>query len=129
MILRSLHIEGFGLHHDLRMDLGPGLNLIEGPNEAGKSTLHAFLTAMLHGLPRGGERFEPIAGGAHAGSLIVESKLGEIRIERSFSPRRRLRVERPDGSDGGEALLQELLGRVDSRLYRSVFAFDLSELL
>ena len=31
----------------------PGINVIYGANEAGKTTLHDFLTAMLFGMEKG----------------------------------------------------------------------------
>lgn len=126
ILLRNLHVEGFGVHHDLRLDFGAGLNLIEGPNEAGKSTLHAFLTTILYGSHKAVH--PPLAGGRHGGAVVLASKEGDVRVERRFKPRF-LRVEREDGSDGGEALLRELLGRIDAQLYNSVFAFDLQDLL
>ena len=51
MKLRDLHIEGFGHFHDF--SLGPldsNLAVVYGPNEAGKSTLLAFIRTILFGL-------------------------------------------------------------------------------
>ena len=52
MRLIDLHIEGFGKFHDLNLRFAEGMNILYGHNEAGKSTLHAFLQAMLYGLER-----------------------------------------------------------------------------
>ena len=52
MRLIDLHIEGFGTFHDLNLRFAEGMNILYGHNEAGKSTLHAFLQAMLYGLER-----------------------------------------------------------------------------
>ncbi len=52
MRLIDLHIEGFGKFHDLDFRFAEGMNILYGHNEAGKSTLHAFLQAMLYGLER-----------------------------------------------------------------------------
>lgn len=52
MRLIDLHIEGFGKFHDLDLSFAEGMNILYGHNEAGKSTLHAFLQAMLYGLER-----------------------------------------------------------------------------
>ena len=52
MRLIDLHIEGFGKFHDLDLRFAEGMNILYGHNEAGKSTLHAFLQAMLYGLER-----------------------------------------------------------------------------
>ncbi|HBP24154.1 MAG TPA: hypothetical protein DD632_01475, partial [Oribacterium sp.] len=48
----DLHIDGFGKFHDVTLRFGEGMNILYGRNEAGKSTLHAFLQAMLYGLER-----------------------------------------------------------------------------
>ncbi|WP_078036207.1 ATP-binding protein [Oribacterium sp. C9] len=54
MIMRfiDIHIEGFGKFHKFDLRLKDGMNIIYGHNEAGKSTLHSFLQAMLYGLGR-----------------------------------------------------------------------------
>ena len=52
MRLIDLHIDGFGRLHDFDLQLSEGMNILYGRNEAGKSTLHAFLQAMLYGLER-----------------------------------------------------------------------------
>ena len=52
MRLIDLHIEGFGKFHDLDLRFAEGMNILYGHNEAGKSTLHAFLHVMLYGLER-----------------------------------------------------------------------------
>lgn len=128
MRIERLHIEGFGLHRDLHLDFSPGLNVLLGANEAGKSTLHAFVRAMLYGLPRGGPRFEPLAGGRHGGALTLARNGERIRVERILSPRKALRVLDEQGVDLGEAALKRLLGNVDASLHRNVFAFDLDDL-
>jgi DNA repair exonuclease SbcCD ATPase subunit len=46
----------FGPFHDRSLELRPGLNVIYGPNESGKSTWHAALFAGLCGLRRGSGR-------------------------------------------------------------------------
>ena len=50
MKLLEAYIENFGKLHKKRITFGEGINVICGANEAGKSTLQEFLTAMLFGL-------------------------------------------------------------------------------
>ena len=40
----------FGRLENKTLDLGPGLNIIEAPNEGGKSTWTALLRVMFYGL-------------------------------------------------------------------------------
>ena len=53
MIVQELRLERFGHFADAALPLAPGLTLLYGPNEAGKSTLLAALRAFLFGFPRG----------------------------------------------------------------------------
>ena len=48
MRFNHLKINGFGKLNKKELELGPGINVIYGENEAGKSTLMKFLTAMLY---------------------------------------------------------------------------------
>lgn len=52
MKLRSLEVEQFGCIERARVDFGPGLNVLYGPNDLGKSTLAQALRAVLL-LPHG----------------------------------------------------------------------------
>ena len=47
MILSTLHVHSFGALSSLRVQLEPGMNVILGPNEAGKSTLFRALQHLL----------------------------------------------------------------------------------
>lgn len=49
MRFNHLKINGFGKLTKKELEFGPGINVIYGKNEAGKSTLMKFLTAMLYG--------------------------------------------------------------------------------
>lgn len=49
MVIRNM-TASFGKLQGDRLELQPGLNLIEAPNESGKSTWCAFLHAMLYGV-------------------------------------------------------------------------------
>jgi uncharacterized protein YhaN len=49
VIFLRCHIRGFGVLSDIRLEFGPGLNVVYAPNEGGKTTLQRFLAAMLYG--------------------------------------------------------------------------------
>jgi uncharacterized protein YhaN len=131
MRLRGWHIDGFGLLHDHRVrDLSDGITVVFGPNEAGKTSLLAFVRGVLFGYPdrrRRDRQYPPLRGGRHGGRLLVEDS-GEVwSVERYASPAQ-LSITRPDSALGSEGDLRRLLGGVDAELYRNVFAFSLSEL-
>ena len=83
MRFESARAEAFGCLRDRTLELAPGLNLVYGLNEAGKSTWHAVLYAALCGRKRGrgrgaqeeiefAQRYRPWAGGGWAvGAVIV----------------------------------------------------------
>ena len=75
MRITELHIDGFGIFHDTVLPrLPPGLVLIQGDNEAGKSTLLWFIRGILYGFPDGRSkdpRYLPADGGVHGGRLDV----------------------------------------------------------
>ncbi len=77
MKVRSLRIDGFGRLADRTFAFGPGLNVVVGPNEAGKSTLAAAIVASLYGLQRGEkDRWRPWTGSAYATALTYETSDG-----------------------------------------------------
>ena len=131
MRLRGWHVEGFGLLHDFRIgDLSGGLTIVFGPNEAGKTSLLAFIRGVLFGYPdrRQKERqYPPLRGGRHGGRVFVESGQSTWIVERFASPAH-LSITQSNGSLGSDEDLRRLLGGVDVDLYRNVFAFSLAEL-
>ena len=88
MQFRSLNAT-FGKLERRALTFAPGLNIVEAPNEAGKSTLAAFLRTMLYGLKtneRGAladkNRYMPWSGSAMSGVLELATDLGEITLQR-----------------------------------------------
>ena len=49
MIIESIHIDKFAGLSDFDLRLGAGLNIIEGKNESGKSTVAAFIKFLFLG--------------------------------------------------------------------------------
>lgn len=133
MILRELDIDGFGVFAEQRIGrFGPGLNVVYGANEAGKSTLLAFVRALLFGFPDGRSRdnaYLPARGGAHGGRLLLETGGGEIyRLERRPGPRGGSVVLTDGGGSPAGERLRDLLGATSRELFRNVYAFSLGEL-
>ncbi|MCZ7663263.1 MAG: AAA family ATPase [Thermoleophilia bacterium] len=123
-------VDGFGVFHDYEQrGLGDRLTVFVGANEAGKSTLLAFLRWVLVGHPSRGasDHYRPLNGGRHGGRVFIRGLEGEISVERMVGPRVP-RVVFPDRAEEGDEAVRRLLGGVDAGLFNSVFAFSLSEL-
>jgi len=83
----------FGKLEHETLTLKPGLNIIHAPNEWGKSTWCAFLTAMLYGIDTSArttktaladkERFAPWSGSPMSGRMELYWNGRDITIERS----------------------------------------------
>ncbi len=89
MKILELHILEFGGLSDRHFSLSDGLNIFEGENEAGKSTVWLFIKFMLYGMPRKGheERDRSVNWRSHraSGSMRLLYRGEEYRIERSFT--------------------------------------------
>ena len=75
-----------------RLEFAPGLNLIQAPNESGKSTWAGFLKAMLYGIDTRDRdkkghladknRYQPWSGAPMEGELLLEWQGRDITIRR-----------------------------------------------
>ncbi|MFV1965184.1 MAG: AAA family ATPase, partial [Pirellulaceae bacterium] len=133
MRMAEFHIEGFGRLADVSFtDVPAGLSIVVGDNEAGKTTLLAFLRSVLFGLPSRKQKdfYPPLKGGRKGGRIVLlDEPSDRIIVERfegkGIGP---LTVTFPNGSQGGEEDFRQLIGSATADLYRNVFAFSLSEL-
>ncbi len=94
MKVNKLHLQDFGQFHDKDITLAPGINVIYGANEAGKSTTKDFIVDMLYGIDKSrgvGARFDhyeqkkPINGAAFSGAMEISQDGNSFLIERNFA--------------------------------------------
>lgn len=76
----------FGVLQNRTLELSPGLNIVEAPNEYGKTTWCAFLRAMLYGIDT-----------AQRGRARKKAGQGALRSVERF----------PDGGDNGDHIRRE----------------------
>ena len=130
MRLNELHVDGFGHFRDHVVGpLDSDVTVLHGPNEAGKSTLLAFIRTILFGFPLRGrdDHYPPFAGGRHGGRITLIDDDGEsYTLERIAGPRGGRPVLRADS--GEEAALERLIGHASPDLFSNVFAFSLEEI-
>ena len=92
MIIRNMNAS-FGKLKNHSLSLQPGLNIIQAPNEAGKSTWSAFIRAMLYGINTAERdtagkladknRYQPWDGSAMAGTMELEARGSRVTISRA----------------------------------------------
>ena len=92
MIIKSL-TGSFGKLRGETLELHPGLNVIEAPNESGKSTWCAFIQAMLYGVDstareKGGVlpakvRYAPWSGAPMEGRMDIDWNGDAVTITRT----------------------------------------------
>jgi len=132
MRIKSIEARRFGALIDSDLSgLGSGLNVVYGPNEAGKSSYTALVRHLLYGFTdkRRAERHYEPADGVRAGRL-------EFDLDGSLWT-----LERADGKGGGDPVvvgpngpsnaqdfLSRVRGGVSEEVYRAVFGFGLAEL-
>lgn len=121
MRVDKLHLQDFGQFHDKDITLAPGINVIYGANEAGKSTTKDFIVDMMYGIDKSrgvGARFDhyeqkkPINGSAFSGAMEISMNGNSFLVERNFSRAEKKTTVR-DLDTGREVPLQapnDLLG-------------------
>ena len=93
MIIEKIVIKSFGRINDMTLEFSDGVNVIEGENESGKSTIAAFIRYMLYGftddtdegLSERKKRISWESGMAH-GSMYVRVDGKRYVINRSTIP-------------------------------------------
>jgi uncharacterized protein YhaN len=149
MRIAEAHIDGFGNWKDLSLEnIGDGVTVVYGPNEAGKTTLMQFMRTVLYGFsPQRRHRYlPPVHGGRPGGALAIVTGYGrspDRTIESETSLYKVLRhanlddpngylgdvtVVAPDGAIQGSGQLEQLLAGVDESTFSNVFALGLREI-
>lgn len=85
MIFESIYIGSFGKLSDIKLDFSDGVNIIEGENESGKSTICGFIKFMFYGLgPKSEEKLRYISWqtACASGTLTFSDAGHRYRIER-----------------------------------------------
>lgn len=118
-LIKSVYIESFGGIKDKQIVFGDGLNVIYGGNEAGKTTVCAFIKAMLYGMDSSRKndirsvmrkRYMPADGVRMSGSMDIS----HYRISRVFGKTAKEDVtsvvDLENGENVTENIGEELLG-------------------
>ncbi len=130
MKILELHIYGYGQLENVKITSLTDFQVFYGENEAGKSTIMAFIHGILFGFPTKQQselRYEPKHSTKYGGKLkIYHEQLGYAVIERvKGKATGDVKVVMDTGTIGGEELLKELVANFDKSLFQAVFSFNI----
>lgn len=127
MYLNKLLLKDFGKFNNKEIELKPGVNLIYGENEAGKTTIKEFIVGMLYGIDKSrglGARLDnyelrkPLNGRGFSGKAYVKNDGKNYLVERSFLRHNR-KLNVMDVQSGREVKLKN-----KNSLHGSMFDLD-----
>lgn len=94
MVIKKIRIKNFGKVQEKEWELSPGMNVLYGENESGKTTMHMFLKSMLFGIQKLRGRaskkdvyttYEPWENPVtYGGTLWFENAGKNFRLTRNF---------------------------------------------
>jgi uncharacterized protein YhaN len=136
MWVEEISIESFGaFKHVMITDLGPGLTVIVGPNEAGKSTILEFMRCIFFGFRRKTARtniYESVEGTPRRGWVTVRTeqsrKLRVQRTEKVGSKEGILTISDERGNAVDTTAIPLFRAGLERGAYETLFAFDLDRL-
>ena len=94
MYLNKLLIKNFGKFNNKEIVLKPGINVVYGKKESGKTTIKDFIVAMLYGFSNCSlnekkknkfELYKPGDGGVYSGKAYIKDEDKTFFVERSFA--------------------------------------------
>jgi uncharacterized protein YhaN len=125
-------IDGFGVFKNTSSgEVHSNFILLYGENEAGKSTLFAFLRGVIAGFPSARQskekKYEPEHGGEHGGTISLQYKEHEIAIKRHVKNKEcTIEVFRKDSTIDNS--IKHTITAIEREHFKALFAFDLDEL-
>ncbi len=92
MYLTKLLLRDFGKFHNEEINLQPGINVIEGGKDSGKSTIREFITGVIYGIRKNSEseqggtydEYKPQGRGRYSGTGYAKQEGKTYLIDRSF---------------------------------------------
>jgi len=121
MRIETLRAHGFGPFTDEELTFGPGLTIVAGANETGKSSWHAAASVALSGRRKGRarktdvdiSRYEPWKGGDWSVSSVLTMDDGRrVRLVHQLSAGRSAAFDETTGKEITDTLMQD--GGVDA---------------
>ena len=134
MIISRLNIDAFGTYSQRGFqDFGPGINILFGSNEWGKTTLLDFIRRTLFGYPSsraGVNQYGAESGRSLRGRIECLLRNGDrILIDRVSGPKGgRLSIEYGGQLLSGQDALARFIGPISEGFFSNMYAFGIEEL-
>lgn len=133
MIINRLEIVGYGKWVHQTIDFSANFQIIQGMNEAGKSTLRSFIEHVLFGFPTKKairQRYLPLTGERMGGRIwLQDERLGSLVAERLLIQGKvRFQAWRVDGAFLSEEEWQAVLHQTTLKQYLQLFSFNVEQL-
>lgn len=127
MRIERLDLIAYGVFDDHSLDLkGPGVHLVHGPNEAGKSTTLSALDQLLYGMDHNARYAFRHGNRTRLGARL--SAAGGVALEIIRQKKRKNALVDADGTPLTEEALVPFLGGVDRRTFTTEIALNSKEL-
>jgi uncharacterized protein YhaN len=133
--IKHIHISGFGQFTDADFDVATGWQVFSGHNEAGKSTLRAFIKGVLFGYPAGrgaGNTYEPkVKNQPYGGWLdvVVATRMYRItRTNRTSSELTIIALDTQENITNSEEWLQAQLAPLHKQDFEAIYDFNQADL-
>lgn len=136
MIIKDIRLTNFGKFNHKIVSLEPGVNIIYGENEAGKTTLHTFIRGMLFGIEkqRGKasskdlySKYEPWENPSnYQGMMRIENDGISYRIERNFNKEHKSFkvIDEDNGRELSEEEIEKLFQGLDESCYYNTISIS-----
>ncbi|MDF7636828.1 AAA family ATPase [Leuconostocaceae bacterium ESL0958] len=135
MKIKAIEMTGFGRWSNQRFEGLANQQVFLGGNEAGKSTMQAFLLGMFFGFQRKSKKqpnaYEPRSGAQYGGAITIEEKGQDYRIERKGRQQSQLTITNlttQTALSDPTAFLNQLFGPFTRENYEQIFSLTSADL-
>ncbi|MGD9126185.1 MAG: AAA family ATPase [Planctomycetia bacterium] len=134
MKFKSLKVDRFGSLADFELEFNADapMQVLFGPNEAGKSTFLGLIRELLFGFPHSGSDYHYSGTGrqiaAEARLAMADHTTLHFRREKGVQGKQVQGQTDPSGESIDDATLLRRLGGISQPFYENVFGFSLGEL-
>jgi uncharacterized protein YhaN len=125
-----MHIYGYGQLENVKITNMTDFQVFFGENEAGKSTIMAFIHSIFFGFPTKQQselQYVPKHTSKYGGKIrIYHEEYGYATIERvKGKATGDVTLAMDNGTIGGETLLKEIVANFHKNLFQAIFSFNL----